>query len=72
MNGENRLLVIDEPVGFKRQVVDIQDFRSITNLYKKNIWNIPQANKENPVLNLILMMEYFGEYCQSQRTLLWI
>jgi hypothetical protein len=39
MNGENRLLVTDEPI-------EVQDFRKITHHFKRNIWNIPQINKE--------------------------
>jgi hypothetical protein len=32
MNGENRLLVTDEPVEFENQLVEVQDFRKkITN-----------------------------------------
>ena len=30
MNGENRLLVTDEPVEFEKQPVEVQDFRKIT------------------------------------------
>ena len=33
MNGENRLLVTDEPVEFEKQLVEVQDFKKTSNLF---------------------------------------
>ena len=30
MNGENHLLVVDEPVQFEKQPVEVQDFKKVT------------------------------------------
>ena len=46
MNGENGRLVIDEPVEFEKQPVQIQDFRKISDPFRGNLWNILQFNKE--------------------------
>ena len=34
MNGESRLLVTDEPVEFEKQLVEVEDFRKITNDFR--------------------------------------
>ena len=34
MNTENRQLVTDEPVGFEKLPVEVQDFRKITNRFR--------------------------------------
>jgi hypothetical protein len=35
MNGENRLLVIDEPVEFEKYLVEVEDFSKITDDFRR-------------------------------------
>ena len=48
MNRENQPLVTDEPVEFEHKPVDVQDFRKITNHFRKKLVNIPQFMKAKP------------------------
>ena len=49
MNGENQLLVADEPVEFERYPTEVQVFGKIINHLRKNLENIPQINEETPI-----------------------
>ena len=46
MNGEDRLLVLDEPVEFEKQPVEVQDFKTPTHRFGRNEWNEPQISEE--------------------------
>ena len=46
MNGEDRLLVLDEPVEFEKQPVEVQDFKTPTHRFGRNGWNEPQISEE--------------------------
>jgi hypothetical protein len=48
MNEENRPLVAHEPVEFKKNLVEVQDFGKNYQSFHRNLWNIPYFNKENP------------------------
>ena len=47
MNGENRLLVLDELVEFERRPIEVQDFKKTTHRFRGNLWNEPQISKGN-------------------------
>ena len=34
MNGENRLLITDEPVEFENSSIEVQDFKKVTDHFK--------------------------------------
>ena len=41
-------LVTDELVEFEEKPVEVQDVKKNYQAFKRNLWNIPQINKENP------------------------
>ena len=47
MNGENRLLVTDEPVEVENQPVEVQDFKRITHHFRE-LCRTYLINEENP------------------------
>ena len=46
MIGENRQLVTDEPVEFEKEPVEVEDFRRITDHFRRIYGIHPQINKK--------------------------
>ena len=47
MIGENRQLVTNEPVEFKKQLVEVQDYKKITDQFRRIYKIYPNLIKEN-------------------------
>ena len=46
VNGENQLLVMEDPIESEKQLVEVQDFKKVTNHSRNEIEYIPQIKEQ--------------------------